>query len=80
MLRDHPLLGVGLDNFLYEYPKYILPEAWREPNLSHPHNIVLDFWVRLGIGGVFILFWLLAAFYKQAWSVFKRSGDLYLAR
>ena len=30
MIRDQPLLGVGLDNFLYEYPKYILPEAWRD--------------------------------------------------
>jgi putative inorganic carbon (HCO3(-)) transporter len=78
MIRDHPLLGVGLDNFLYEYPKYNLPEAWREPKLSHPHNVVLDFWVRLGIGGVLILIWMLAAFYKQAWSVFKGSWDVYL--
>lgn len=77
MIRDHPLLGVGLDNFLYEYPKYILPEAWREPNLSHPHNIILDFWVRLGIGGVLVLLWLLIAFFKQAWSVFKQSRDDY---
>lgn len=78
MIRDHPLLGVGLDNFLYEYPKYILPEAWREPNLSHPHNIILDFWVRLGIGGVLVLLWLLAAFYQRAWRVFKSSRQMYL--
>lgn len=70
MIRDHPLLGVGLDNFLYEYPKYILPDAWREPNLSHPHNFILDFWVRLGIGGLVIFVWMLAAFYKIAWKNF----------
>jgi putative inorganic carbon (HCO3(-)) transporter len=64
MIRDHPVLGVGLDNFLYEYPKYIQPDAWREPNLAHPHNIVLDFWVRLGIGGVVALGWLLFEFYR----------------
>jgi O-antigen ligase len=64
MIRDHPITGVGLDNFLYEYPKYINPEAWREPNLSHPHNIVLDFWVRLGIGGVIVLGWMLSEFYR----------------
>ena len=77
MIRDHPLLGVGLDNFLYEYPKYILPEAWREPNLSHPHNFVLDFWVRLGIGGLAIFIWMLIAFFKRAWENFmelSRNG------
>lgn len=78
MLRDHPLLGVGLDNFLYEYPKYILPEAWREPNLSHPHNFVLDFWLELGIGGVAILVWMLVAFFKQAWRAFTTTNDVYV--
>ena len=65
MIRDHPILGVGLDNFLYAYPNYIHPDAWREPNLSHPHNIVLDFWVRLGIAGVGVLAWMLGEFYRR---------------
>ncbi len=67
MIRDHPLTGVGLDNFLYYYPSYILEEAAAEPNLSHPHNIVLDFWTRLGVGGLVALCWLLAAFFRKAW-------------
>lgn len=65
MIRDHPVFGVGLDNFLYEYPKYIQPDAWREPNLSHPHNIVLDFWVRLGFLGMAALAWMLWEFYRK---------------
>ena len=53
MFRDHPILGVGPDNFLYAYRgRYILPAAWQEPNLSHPHNIVLDFATRLGVLGL----------------------------
>jgi O-antigen ligase len=53
MLRDHPLLGVGPDNFLYAYRSfYILPIAWEEPNLSHPHNIAFDFASRLGVLGL----------------------------
>ncbi len=64
MIRDHPVFGVGLDNFLYEYPHYIQPDAWREPNLAHPHNIVLDFWVRMGIFGVVALAWMLWGFYR----------------
>lgn len=53
MWRDHPLLGVGPDNFLYAYRSfYILPAAWQEPNLSHPHNFFFDFLARLGVLGV----------------------------
>jgi len=64
MLRDHPILGVGLDNFLYQYrTRYVLPEAWQELDLSHPHNILLDWWTRLGIGGVALLGWMLWAFF-----------------
>jgi O-antigen ligase len=76
MIRDHPLFGVGLDNFLYEYSKYILPEAWREPNLSHPHNVLLDFWVRLGILGVAILVWIEVEFFRRAWRLFRENEDL----
>lgn len=53
MWQDHPWLGVGPDNFLYAYRgHYILPAAWQEPNLSHPHNIAIDILTRLGVLGV----------------------------
>ena len=53
MWRDHPLIGVGLDNFLYEYRgRYILSTAWQEPSLNHPHQILLDFATRLGLLGL----------------------------
>ncbi|GAB4538708.1 MAG: O-antigen ligase family protein [Anaerolineae bacterium] len=72
MLRDHPWLGVGLDNFLYQYrTRYMLPDAWQEPNLSHPHNIVLDFGTRLGAGGVVVLLWLQVAFWRTAWQSYQ---------
>jgi O-antigen ligase len=69
MIRDHPWGGVGLDNFLYLYPRYIRPQAWGEPALSHPHNILLHFWVTLGIGGVIILIWQQTVF----WGVITRA-------
>ncbi len=74
MIRDHLIFGVGLDNFLYEYPKYINPAAWREPNLSHPHNIVLDFWARLGIAGVFVLAWMVVVFYYRGLKALKGNA------
>jgi len=46
---------VGPDNFLYAYRSfYLLPEAWQEPNLNHPHNWVLDWWTRLGMPGLIL--------------------------
>ena len=63
MIADYPITGVGLDNFLYVHAQYLNPAAWREPNLSHPHNLFLDFWLRLGIVGlVFIVGYLVRFF------------------
>ncbi len=75
MVRDHPLFGVGLDNFLYQYPRYRLPEAWPEPYLSHPHNIILDFWTRLGIGGLVALVLLEVFFFRTGISLYRRLGE-----
>ena len=37
----------------------MLPSAWQEPNLNHPHNLLLDWWTRLGIPGLLLgLTWL----------------------
>jgi O-antigen ligase len=76
MIRDHPLLGVGLDNFLYHYrTRYVLPTAWEEFNLSHPHNLVFDFWLRLGLPGLGILVWLQAAFFRWGWRTYRRLPE-----
>jgi O-antigen ligase len=67
ILQERPLTGLGLDQFLYAFRgKYILPDAWQEPNLSHPHNFVLDVWLRLGVAGVLWFAWAQWAFWR-AW-------------
>lgn len=68
MIQDHPVAGVGLDNFLYVYEQYRLPEAWREPDLSHPHQMLLHFWVSLGIPGVGLMLWQQGAFWRGWWA------------
>jgi len=76
MIKDHPFLGVGLDNFLYQYrTRYVLPEAWQELDLSHPHNIVLDYWTRLGIPGIVALVWLEGAFFVRGLRLYRQSPD-----
>lgn len=73
---DHPWLGVGPDNFLYLYrTRYVLPSAWEELNLSHPHNIVLDFWTRLGLAGLLSGAWLLGATGLKGWRLFRELDE-----
>lgn len=74
MLADRPLTGVGLDNFLYYYREggYMLPEAWAEPNVSHPHNLLLDHWLRLGVLGLAALAWLQVSFWRRGLALFRR--------
>ncbi|MBM4425416.1 MAG: hypothetical protein FJ030_18900 [Chloroflexi bacterium] len=72
MWTDHPMLGVGLDNFLYAYRgKYILPEAWQEPNLPHAHNFLLDALTRTGLIGLLAFLAILFAFSKIAFDLVR---------
>jgi len=79
MLRDHPAWGVGLDQFVSQYPRYIKPDAWQERFTSHPHNLILDFYVRLGLLGLAWLIFTLVPFMVRGWRVAMRrkaEGDL----
>jgi putative inorganic carbon (hco3(-)) transporter len=82
MVRDHPLTGIGLDQFLGQYGRrYVRPEGWAERYTSHPHNLFLDFWLSLGIAGLGVLWLLLEATWNRLvsalrmppWSV-QRAG------
>jgi len=74
LLRERPLTGAGLDQFLYLYrSRYILPDAWAEPNLSHPHDVFLDFWIRLGILGLMLLISFQFFFWRTAWRTYRRA-------
>lgn len=75
MALDHPWLGVGLDNFLHHYHTYIRPEALDEPDLSHPHNWLLDFWLRLGLPGLAAFVWLQWHWFRRAVGLWRRHSD-----
>ena len=80
MIRDHPLLGVGPDNFAYLYQQVYLREgAAAEPNLSHPHNWLLHFWLELGLAGVLAFVWLVARFWRNARLTLHDSERRWLA-
>jgi len=74
MALDHSLLGVGPDQFLYYYrSNYLLPAAWQEPNLNHPHNVLLDWWTRLGLPGLVLGIGWLGAGVWGIWRWLRRS-------
>ncbi len=43
--------------------------------MSHPHNILLDFGTRLGVGGIAVLLWLQIAFWRTAWRLYRRLSE-----
>ncbi len=78
---DHPWLGVGPDNFLYAYRSfYILPQAWQEPNLNHPHNWILDWWTRLGLPGLALALIFFGAGMAGLWRRARESGPSWIRR
>jgi O-antigen ligase len=73
LIREHPLTGVGLDQFLYWYrSRYLLPQAWAEPDLSIPHNILLNYWVNLGVLGVAAGVAFQVLFWRMIWRIRAR--------
>jgi putative inorganic carbon (HCO3(-)) transporter len=75
MIGAHPLMGAGIGNFAVEYPRFMLPEAWREPRVYHSHNLLLDFWAILGLPGLAALAWLQVAFWRSGRASYRRLAD-----
>lgn len=82
MVRGHPLLGIGPDNFQHYYAPTRAQDRWQhecplglgfvgtnaggEPCLSHPHNEVLDFWLSTGVVGLLAFVWTEVIFWREA--------------
>jgi O-antigen ligase len=83
MIRAHPIVGIGPDNFLHYYAPvkqpyspcsglgFMQPEASDEPCLSHPHDVVLDFWLSAGLIGLSAFLWLEYVFWRRALQLWK---------
>jgi O-antigen ligase len=75
MIRAHSLWGVGIGNFVGQYPHYMLPQAWREPVLYHPHDVLLEFWTVFGLPGVVALVGLVGTFFRAGLAHYRRLAD-----
>jgi putative inorganic carbon (hco3(-)) transporter len=71
LIQQHPL-GIGLDQFFYYHnPVYgrsqlsQLELASVDPTAAHPHNLILDIWLRVGPLGSVAFAWLILRFVQQ---------------
>jgi len=81
MIRDHPLIGVGVGTYTLNYHKYREAGAYVQPKL--PHNEYLQTWAEAGIGALASLLWiaymiLSRLFRAQSWAVDIRERYLLL--
>ena len=63
MLRDHPVLGIGLS-----YYQQAMGPFWQDlPRVIYPHNIVLNFWAVTGLPGLLAFGWLSVRAFVLGW-------------
>jgi putative inorganic carbon (HCO3(-)) transporter len=77
IIRDHPLTGVGTNNFASVLGEYVTPEfsrAW----IYTVHNKYLLVWAELGLGGLLAFVWFLGETLRKGWAC-VRSADPLLA-
>ena len=67
IIKDNPIIGIGLGNFNNAYTNYLLisvPDPL-EYNVIKPHNLYLNLWLETGILGLIAFLWLIIVFYKE---------------
>ncbi len=73
LLTDHWLFGAGLAGFPQLYDVY--REARHTELLLYPHNIILNFWVELGLVGLAAFVWLVILFFRRVRRAYQRQVD-----
>jgi O-antigen ligase len=82
IIQAHPLLGLGLDQFNRVYQQVMHPSlvGTTEQYISHPHNLLFDLWLRVGMLGIVAFAWLLVRFFRRIGGVlFLGEGAAELA-
>jgi O-antigen ligase len=76
MIKDHPILGVGANNFtvvMNEYATGRLAGEW----LYAVHNKYLLIWAESGIGAIIAYLWFVGASIRRGWKVWKSQRRFY---
>jgi O-antigen ligase len=75
MLRDHPLLGVGIGNYADVYPRY--PIGIFITPLGHAHNYYINSAAEMGMLGLVAFLLFLSTFFAVGISAYRRLNARY---
>ena len=74
VIRDHPLTGIGFDTLFpvihARYPTFLIRPGY---DGTHAHNFFLQVALDLGLPGLLAIGWLLGAFGRMGWRVYRRA-------
>ena len=84
MIKDHPVAGFGLINvFAENWMTYNakLPERYqfKAYPFFHPHNLILDITIRLGLVGIALFFYLIFRFARMCLQIIKNGKDEFIS-
>lgn len=72
ILKESPLLGIGLENFSYAFEKHVQEDFFKYEDyrdlVDRPHNEFLEVWIHLGLPGLITMFFYLLFLLKNIWS------------
>jgi O-antigen ligase len=75
IIKDHPLLGVGANNFAVMIEEYTTKGYWGAW-LYTVHNKYLLVWSELGLGGLLAYIWFLLSTLKRGWTCWQGKDNL----
>ena len=71
MIEDHPLLGVGSNNFSVAMQPYLAHALTGDDFVYTVHNTYLRVWAETGIGGLIAYVWFLLSILQRAFRVWQ---------
>lgn len=78
MVRDHPILGVGLHAYEHEFPKYDYEQIFQKK--KSPHNLYIFVAAASGIPALFVYIGIYGTTLYQTWRIqrrYRRLGDFH---
>lgn len=75
--RDHPVLGIGPDNYRHTYGRYLGLAAW--DTRVHANNTYLETLVGMGGAGALALAWLMFAGFTSTWQLIAQASGARVA-
>jgi putative inorganic carbon (HCO3(-)) transporter len=81
MIKAHPWLGVGANNYMKQYKKYKEPVEYRNIitlDYMYAHNNFIHMAAEIGLVGLAVFFWLLYKLFQEGMRIYSSSSEAYL--